>query len=253
MSPAKRAALLPFALALLLAGLVASPAAGSTPAADSAISSSAKGGSPRGSSTVARIMIPTRVRHRPGFDRRSRGVLQTQSRWSKGPQHLLVLKRARIDGTLWLKLRLPTRPNNSDGWIPASRTRMMKNPWLVRVSVAKRRVEVFKRGRRALAFRAVVGTASTPTPRGLFAIYEKVRQPDPSGFLGPFALHLTSHSNVLDNYGGGPGRVAIHGRGAASLGDPLGSARSHGCIRVGNGRIKALARMLPLGTPVRVR
>ncbi len=130
---------------------------------------------------------------------------------------------------------------------------MMKNPWLVRVSVAKRRVEVFKRGRRTLAFRAVVGTASTPTPRGLFAIYEKVRQPDPSGFLGPFALHLTSHSNVLDNYGGGPGRVAIHGRGAASLGDPLGSARSHGCIRVGNGRVKALARMLPLGTPVRVR
>jgi lipoprotein-anchoring transpeptidase ErfK/SrfK len=47
--------------------------------------------------------------------------------------------------------------------------------------------------------------------------------------------------------------VAIHGRGGASLYDPLGSARSHGCIRVGSGRIVALARMLPLGTPVRVR
>ncbi|MGB0119870.1 MAG: L,D-transpeptidase [Solirubrobacterales bacterium] len=104
-----------------------------------------------------------------------------------------------------------------------------------------------------LEFRAVAGAPATPTPRGLFAIYERVRQPDPSGFLGPFALHLTAHSNVLDNYGGGPGRVAIHGRGAESLADPLGSARSHGCIRIGNGRIVAMAKMLPLGTPVLVR
>jgi lipoprotein-anchoring transpeptidase ErfK/SrfK len=39
---------------------------------------------------------------------------------------------------------------------------------------------------------------------------------------------------VLDDYGGGPGRVAIHGRAGASLLDPLGTARSHGCIRIDN-------------------
>jgi lipoprotein-anchoring transpeptidase ErfK/SrfK len=204
-------------------------------------------------STAARILIRTGARVRPGFDRRVETVLRTRSAWSGGPQQLLVLDRRIADGVPWLKLRLASRPNRSAAWVPASRTRLIRNPWLVRVSVDERRVVLYRGGRRKASFRAVVGEPSTPTPRGLFAIYEKVRQPDPDGFLGPFALHLTAHSRVLDNYGGGPGRVAIHGRGGASLFDPLGSAASHGCIRVGSGRVTAMARQLPLGTPVLVR
>jgi hypothetical protein len=58
----------------------------------------------------------------------------------------------------------------------------------------------------------VVGARRTPTPTGLAAIYERNRQPNPRAFLGPWALSFTSLSNVLESYGGGPGRVAIHGR-----------------------------------------
>lgn len=65
-------------------------------------------------------------------------------------------------------------------------------------------------------------------------------------------LHLTAHSNVLEDYGGGPGRVAIHGRGGQSLLDPLGSARSHGCIRIDNRWISWMARTLRPGTRVLV-
>ena len=65
-------------------------------------------------------------------------------------------------------------------------------------------------------------------------------------------LHLTAHSNVLEDYGGDPGRVAIHGRGGASLRDPLGSARSHGCIRIDNRWIRWMARTLRPGTRVLV-
>ncbi len=96
----------------------------------------------------------------------------------------------------------------------------------------------------------MIGAPATPTPRGLYAIYEKLAQPNPKGFLGPWALHLTAFSNVLLNYGGGPGRVAIHGRDGASLADPLGSSRSHGCIRVDDPNIIWMARVVPLGTPV---
>jgi hypothetical protein len=103
------------------------------------------------------------------------------------------------------------------------------------------------------SFRAVVGAPSTPTPLGLGAIYERNRQPDPGAFLGPWALSLTLLSNVLENYGGGPGRVAIHGRAGASLRDPLGSARSHGCIRVNNDDVRWMAARVPTGTPVRVK
>jgi lipoprotein-anchoring transpeptidase ErfK/SrfK len=198
-------------------------------------------------------MIRTAGRIRPGFDRPVASLIRTTSAWSGDSQQLLVLGRAKVDGNLWVRLRLPTRPNNSKAWVPANRVRLIRNPWRVRVSLGQRRVTVLRAGRKVLSFRAVIGADDTPTPKGLFAIYERVRQPDPTGFLGPFALHLTAHSNVLDNYGGGPGRVAIHGRGGDSLIDPLGSAASHGCIRVGNGRILALARNLPLGTPVRIR
>jgi lipoprotein-anchoring transpeptidase ErfK/SrfK len=57
---------------------------------------------------------------------------------------------------------------------------------------------------------------------------------------------------VLEDYGGGPGRVAIHGRAGASLLDPLGTARSHGCIRVANRDISWMASHVPVGTPVDV-
>jgi lipoprotein-anchoring transpeptidase ErfK/SrfK len=60
-------------------------------------------------------------------------------------------------------------------------------------------------------------------------------------------------SNVLESYGGGPGRVGIHGRAGESLKDPLGSARSHGCVRVDNDQIAWMAAHVPAGTPVRIR
>jgi hypothetical protein len=69
---------------------------------------------------------------------------------------------------------------------------------------------------------------------------------------GPFALQLTAHSNTLKNYGGRPGRVAMHGRSGGLLADPLGSARSQGCIRMQNRIIRWLARRAPPGTPVEV-
>jgi len=80
-----------------------------------------------------------------------------------------------------------------------------------------------------------------------------VADTDSDGFIGPWALHLTAHSNVLGNYGGGPGRVAIHGRSGQSLLDPLGSARSHGCVRVNNSAVIWLARNAQPGTPVLVQ
>ena len=103
-----------------------------------------------------------------------------------------------------------------------------------------------------MSFRAVVGKPSTPTPRGLFAVDERIRQPAGSE-LGPWALFLTAHSRVLRNYGGGPGRVAIHGRSGPLLAAPLGTAASHGCIRVDDRRVRWLDRVAVEGTPVLVQ
>lgn len=171
--------------------------------------------------------------------------------WGGGPVQYLVLRSALVNGTRWLEVRLPERPNNDAGWIDANLTRDSTTPWRIEVSTGAARVTVERSGHQVASFSAVVGKPSTPTPRGLFAIDEPIRQPAGSE-LGPWALFLTAHSRVLDDYGGGPGRIAIHGRAGPLLADPLGSKASHGCIRVPDARIRWLSRIAVDGTPVEV-
>jgi lipoprotein-anchoring transpeptidase ErfK/SrfK len=197
---------------------------------------------------TAKIMIATNVFKRPG-----KGIavrLPTHASWGGGPHVLLVLDTRTYRGKAWLRVALPDRPNGSSGWIREDFVRLSTTPWRVTLNRAAHVVTVYRYGRKQRSFSAVIGAPATPTPRGLYAIYEKLAQPNPKGFLGPWALHLTAFSNVLFNYGGGPGRVAIHGRDGASLADPLGSSRSHGCIRVDDANILWMARVIPLGTPV---
>ena len=154
--------------------------------------------------------------------------------WSHQAQTLLVLGSAWRGGRQWLQVRLPVRPNGVTGWILRSKALLGHTRWWLGLRLRDRRLTVYRDGHRVRSVRAVVGAPGTPTPRGLAAVYERNPQPDGAGFLGPWALSLTALSDVLESYGGGPGRIAIHGRGGASLRDPLGSARSHGCIRIDN-------------------
>jgi L,D-transpeptidase catalytic domain len=93
---------------------------------------------------------------------------------------------------------------------------------------------------------AVLGTAATAHAAWL---------PGPL----PIGPSLSRGAAVRDDHGGrcrgsgrGPGRIAIHGRGSTSLRDPLGSARSHGCIRIDNAAIRFLAAHVPDGSPVEI-
>jgi lipoprotein-anchoring transpeptidase ErfK/SrfK len=194
---------------------------------------------------IARVVAPVVAHRRPG---RGRIVarIQTQAPWNGGPVGLLVLG---VRGR-WLKVLLPKRPNGTSGWIARTRTVVRATRWRITISLAGRRVRLLRNGKTMASSSAVIGKPSTPTPRGRFAVAERVPQPDPHGFLGPWALLLTAHSDVLYDFGGGPGTIAIHGRDGASLLDPLGSAASHGCIRVPNGFVRLLARHAVEGTPV---
>ncbi|MBS1843647.1 MAG: L,D-transpeptidase [Actinobacteria bacterium] len=199
---------------------------------------------------VARVVAPTWARREPG---RVPAVAKVSplAEWGGGEVQYLVLHSRLVEGRRWLRVRLPERPNDASGWIPADVTRDSTTPWRIVVSTAKARVTVRRAGHRVVSFSAVVGKPATPTPHGLFAIDEPIRQP-PGSELGPWALFLTAHSRVLDDYGGGPGRIAIHGRAGPLLANPLGTAASHGCIRVPNARVRWLARIAVNGTPVEV-
>jgi lipoprotein-anchoring transpeptidase ErfK/SrfK len=199
---------------------------------------------------IAHLVAPVDARAAPGTGP-TVAHIGALARWNGGPVGLLVLSRSRAhDGRLWLRVRLPERPNEASAWIPANMTELSETPWSIVVSLAKRTVTLERNGRPVHVYRAVVGKPSTPTPTGDFAVSERVNQPNPHGFYGPWVLLLTAYSNTLLDFGGGPGQIGIHGRDGASLRDPLGTARSHGCIRIDDGAIETLARVAVEGTPV---
>lgn len=193
--------------------------------------------------TVARLLTPTFARPRLGS---ARGAwrIEAATAWSRHAQVLLVLQAATYRGRDWVRVLLAKRPNGSSGWIPADRVALSRTPYWIEVRKRTRRVTVYRDGQPVRRFRAGLGAAATPTPVGLTAIYERNRQPDPRGAFGPWVLALASLSNVLHSFGGGPGRIAIHG-GAGGA--------SHGCVHLRNADVAWLAaRALP-GTPVDVR
>jgi lipoprotein-anchoring transpeptidase ErfK/SrfK len=153
------------------------------------------------------------------------------------------------NGTVWLKVMLPGRPDGLTGWIAKARTRELVTGWRILVNLGARRVTVYHDGRSARAFQAVVGKPSTPTPTGQFFVEETV-QMEPDEADGPFALALSARSNVLQEFEGGPGQIAIHGR--DGLGGTLGRAESHGCIRLATASIDWLAARIGPGTPVKI-
>ena len=201
--------------------------------------------------TIAGIVVPVEALSRPGAGRKVWWV-GTTTLWSGEPQFLLVLGSSTRRGGEWLRVLLPIRPDGTTGWIPRNDVTLTGTRYWITVDKQDRTVTVYHGGKLVQQYLAVIGKPATPPPDGLAAIYERDPQPDPQGFLGPWALPLTIFSNVLFNFGGGPGRVAIHGRAGASLLDPLGSAASHGCIRIDNTAIDWMAAHIPQGTPVEI-
>jgi hypothetical protein len=218
------------------------------PPPPSRVVSSIKAPSRSGGAWIARVTATTSARTKPGGGSEV-WLVPPETSWAHQPQRLMILETGHAGDEGWLRVRLPLRRHRS-GWIRRDSASISHTGYWIKVQRGTRVVTVYSGGREVRHFRAVVGASATPTPIGLAAIYERVRQPDPRAFLGPWAMHLTAVSDVLDNYGGGPGRVAIHGRAGASLRDPLGSARSHGCIRVNNDDVAWLAKHVPAGTPV---
>jgi len=152
-------------------------------------------------------------------------------------------------GTRWLKVMLPGRPNGLSGWIEQGGTIERITPWHITVSLGARRLRVYLDGRVRRSFSAVVGKPSTPTPTGNFFVQETViLGADLPG--GPFALALSARSNVLSEFDGGPGQIAIHGRDL--LGGTLGQAQSHGCMRLATAAIDWLAARIGPGVPVNI-
>jgi L,D-transpeptidase catalytic domain len=84
---------------------------------------------------------------------------------------------------------------------------------------------------------------------GTIGVEESIRLP--AGAVGaPFALALNARSTVLQEFVGGPGQIALHG--LTNVGGTLGTAASHGCVRLDNGAMSWLVRRVGPGAPVTI-
>jgi L,D-transpeptidase catalytic domain len=205
----------------------------------------------KGAHELALLLRPHMARSAP--DERSVGLRLVGSRRPlTGERTVLPVlgHRTDADGRRWLRVGLPGRPNGHTGWIRQRSTVSSTTSWHVVVDLSMRRTIVYNRGRAARFFRAIVGKPSTPTPTGEFFVEESIqmRRGDPGA---PYALALSARSNVLQEFDGGPGQIALHGLG--NIGGELGSAVSHGCVRLDNEAMRWLVLRIRPGVRVRIQ
>ena len=149
----------------------------------------------------------------------------------------------------WLHVRLPGRPNGHTGWIRRHATVLGTTGWHIVVETSSRRVIVYRRAHPIRVFKAIVGKRSTPTPHGQFFVEESIRL-RATDVGAPFAFALSSRSNVLQEFDGGPGQIALHG--LDNIGGVLGSAVSHGCVRLADSAMRWLVVRIGPGVPVTI-
>jgi len=158
---------------------------------------------------------------------------------------MLVDGRRSVDGTDWVRILLPIRPNGADAWAHADDVRLVGRRDEIVVDLSARVLRRYEDGKLVDRLRVGVGTPATPTATGTFYVWQRVHFSNAFGPYGIFALGLSGFSPVLSDWPGG-GRMAIHG-----TSDPAdrGQAVSHGCVRVYNTDLKRLLDVR-LGTPV---
>jgi hypothetical protein len=194
---------------------------------------------------LAAVMSKQKARTRPSASAPVRGLLHARTTITEERTVVPVVGQHGA----WLKVELPGRPNGHTGWITRSGTKLSLSHWHLVLDVSQRTVTVLHAGKPVKAFKAVVGKASTPTPRGDFYVEESVNL-SRTDVGAPFALALSARSDVFQHFAGGPGQIALHG--LNNVGGVPGTAVSHGCIRLTTTAIKWLIAHIAPGVPVTI-
>jgi lipoprotein-anchoring transpeptidase ErfK/SrfK len=166
------------------------------------------------------------------------------------PEVYLVLRQAtHDDGSIWYQVRIPTRPNGRTGWVDEGSLGPL-HTLTTQLVVSRRtlRATLYRKGRKIFRAPVGVGKRGTETPGGRFWIRERLVLRGGHGAYGPIAFGTGAYSTKLTDWPKG-GVVGIHGTNEPGL---VPGRPSHGCIRMHNKDILRLARLMPVGTPLRI-
>jgi lipoprotein-anchoring transpeptidase ErfK/SrfK len=145
----------------------------------------------------------------------------------------------------FVEVYLSSRPNGSTAWVRRSDVAIESNHFRIEVHLAAFKLQAFEDDRSILDAPIALGTDDAPTPGGKYYANIVIKSTDPA--YGPFAIGLSGHSELLQDFNGGDGQLGLHGTDHPEL---IGTRVSHGCIRLTNENITKLANQLPLGTPI---
>lgn len=189
---------------------------------------------------------------RSGPSHNARRVKKLATLTPDGTAEMVLLLRRHTDaeGAVWIKVRLPMRPNNTTGWVPRQhlgRYRIVKTKLLINTKTT--RVTLYRSGRRVWSARIGVGTRQNPTPTGNFYVRSRLIPVKKNSIYGIFAFGLSAYSRTLSDWPGG-GMIGVHGTNQPGL---IPGRISHGCVRLRNNNIKRLKQLMSVGTPVEIK
>jgi hypothetical protein len=258
----RRAALLACAMGTLAAGLVtAALGSRSGPAAPSALQPLPRTVHPAFTPGPARPLGSTRYASRWAPVRRatiarrapapgSAPVAGVTTRTPEGTTNIVQVlgRREDGDGRLWVRVGLATLPNGRSGWVPRAvlggygsvDTRLV-------VDLSRLTATLWSGGRVVFRARVGVGQPQWPTPPGRFYVRNRLTR-FAGATYGPLAFGTNARSEHLTDWPGG-GFIGIHGTDQPEL---IPGRISHGCIRMRNSDILALANLMPIGTPLTI-
>lgn len=241
------------ALAAIIAIAAGAPAFAQAPAPSGALEPPAAGTSPpvrlSDEATLTRwvhAVARASAYEQPSANARQTGRLRLLTEDGFPEVYLALAGWQDAEGTTWIQVRLPQRPNNVTGWVRRGALGELHvvRKWLV-VDRGALRLTLYDRGTPRFRARVGIGAPGTPTPAGSFWIREKFhvrRKP----LYGTRAIGTAAYSNALTDWPGG-GVVGLHGTSAPGL---IPGRPSHGCIRLRNRDIERLYALTPIGTPL---
>jgi L,D-transpeptidase-like protein len=180
---------------------------------------------------------------RPGSKRTLRIAGRTE--WGS-PRVLSVVKR-RGD---WVAVLAPELRNGEIGWMRSKGAKLDCVRWSLHVDLSRRRLYVRKDGRTMRRMTIAIGSRVHPTPKGRFAVTDKLKVVDKGSPYGCCVLALSGHQTRLPADWPGGDRLAVHATSdLSSIGKPV----SLGCMRSQPGQVEWLIKTVPLGAPIFIR
>jgi L,D-transpeptidase catalytic domain len=148
----------------------------------------------------------------------------------------------------WVHIRIPGLPNGRSGYVPQSALGAEHETHTALV-VSKRTLTatLLVDGKPRWRAPVAIGAPATPTPNGHFYVRELLQLHPATTSYGPFIFGTSGYAGLSDFPVGGI--IGVHG-----TSDPASvpGHASHGCVRMRNADVAKLAKLLPVGAPVRI-